>query len=143
SAAGAAKPAPAQANSDPLRETSAWARNDGDTPRPHQGHLTPAKQAGDLPNFDISHLNDFRGPFRLNDYEIRERLGRGGMGVVFKAHDPKLDRFVAIKMLTPETLVSSESRRRFEREARTVAAIQHENVVSVYAIGEVHGLPYM
>ena len=81
--------------------------------------------------------------FRLNDYQVREILGRGGMGVVFKAYDPSLERFAAIKMMTPQNLVMSEARERFQREARAVAAIQHENVVTIYAVSEVHNLPYL
>jgi eukaryotic-like serine/threonine-protein kinase len=97
-----------------------------------------------LPDFDISFL-DKMGPegFRLNDYFVREILGRGGMGVVFKAYDPSLDRFAAIKMMLPQNLVLSEARERFQREARAVAAIQHENVVTIYAVSEIHSLPYL
>jgi HD-like signal output (HDOD) protein/predicted Ser/Thr protein kinase len=133
-------PAPAKASAAGLQETNACVRADAHAPRP----LGASAVAADtLADFDISCLSDFRRPFRLGDFEVRERLGRGGMGVVFKAFDPKLARFVAIKMLTPEMVVSSESRARFEREARTVAGIQHENVVTVYTIGEVNCLPYL
>ncbi len=65
------------------------------------------------------------------------------MGVVFKAYDPALDRFAAIKMLTPQFLVSADARERFKREARAVAAIQHESVITIYAVSEVHCLPYL
>jgi eukaryotic-like serine/threonine-protein kinase len=98
-----------------------------------------------LPDFNVHHLStkDLAGGFRLNNYEVREIIGRGGMGVVLKAYDPLLARFVAIKMLTPERLVLSEARERFAREARTSASIQHENVVAIYAVSEVNGLPYI
>jgi HD-like signal output (HDOD) protein/predicted Ser/Thr protein kinase len=97
-----------------------------------------------LPDFEVSFLDlAFTGNFRLNGYEVKGVIGRGGMGVVFKGFDPMLNRFVAIKMLTPERLVYAEARERFLREARTSAAIQHENVVNIYAVGETNGLPYL
>ena len=97
-----------------------------------------------LPDFDISFLDKMRdGGCRLNDYELQASLGRGGRGVVFKANDPALNRFAAIKMLTPQFLVSADARERFKREARAVAAIQHESVITIYAVSEVHSLPYL
>ena len=83
------------------------------------------------------------GGAALNGYEIREILGRGAMGVVFKGFDPSLNRFVAIKMMTPERVVSSEAREWFKREARAAAAIQHENVITIYAVSEMNALPYL
>ncbi len=104
---------------------------------------TPADD-GTLADFNVTFLDKVGpGGFRLNGYEVKEILGRGGMGVVFKAYDPLLDRFAAVKMMTPQYLVQSESRERFKREARAVAAIQHENVVTIYAVSEVNGLPYL
>src|SRR5262249_2093640 len=61
----------------------------------------------------------------------------------FKAYDPLLDRFAAVKMMMPQHLVSGDARERFQREARAVAGIQHENVVTIYAVSEVNGLPYL
>jgi HD-like signal output (HDOD) protein len=108
------------------------------------GH-TVAKSPNDLPDFDVSCLySTYAGTrFRLRDYEVCDVVGRGGMGVVFKAHDTMLKRFVAIKMPTPERLVSAESRTRFLREAETSASIQHANIISIYAVNEIHGLPYI
>ena len=79
----------------------------------------------------------------LDGYEIRGIIGRGAMGVVFEAFDPALERTVAIKMLKPERLVSSDARSRFHREAKASASIQHQNVVTIYAVSEFHGLPYI
>jgi eukaryotic-like serine/threonine-protein kinase len=79
----------------------------------------------------------------LNGYEVREALGQGAMGIVFKGFDPSLNRFVAIKMMTPERVVSSEAREWFKREARAAAAIQHENVVTIHAVSEMNGLPFL
>ena len=80
----------------------------------------------------------------LNGYEIREVLGRGAMGVVFKAYDPSLRRYAAVKMLTPERVVSSEARERLQaREARAAAAVQHANIVTIYAVSDMNGIPYL
>lgn len=73
---------------------------------------------------------------RLLHYEVLETVGRGGCGIVLKAFDEKLHRIVAIKMMTPELAVTSPARKRFLREARTTAAIRHDNVVSIYAVEE-------
>ena len=70
-------------------------------------------------------------------------LGRGAMGVVFKAYDPLLRRYAAVKMLTPERVVSTEARERFKREARAAAAVQHANIVTIYAVSEANGIPYL
>src|SRR5260370_22382663 len=70
---------------------------------------------------------------RLGHHEITEVLGRGGMGVVLKAFDPELERFVAIKVLAPQLATSEAARKRFAREARAAAAINHENVVAIHS----------
>ena len=69
---------------------------------------------------------------RLGPYEILSPLGAGGMGEVYKARDPKLDRFVAIKVLPPSLAESRELLSRFEREARAVAALNHPNILGIY-----------
>lgn len=73
-----------------------------------------------------------------NRYEIVRELGRGGMGVVYLAHDPVLDRNVAIKVVMPN-MVSAESVERFKREARVVAKMDHPSIVSVHDSGEHDG----
>jgi WD40 repeat protein len=80
---------------------------------------------------------------RLGDFEVVEVLGRGGMGVVLKAHDPCLQRFVAIKVLAPELANNPTARKRFCREARTAAAVRHENLVAIYSVDEADGQPYL
>jgi WD40 repeat protein/serine/threonine protein kinase len=80
---------------------------------------------------------------RLGPYEISEVLGHGGMGVVLKAFDPGLSRWVAIKVLAPHLAGDPMSRRRFAREGRAAAAVFHENVVAVHAVDEHNGLPYL
>ena len=79
----------------------------------------------------------------LGQYEILLPLGAGGMGEVYRAHDTRLDREVAIKVL-PDFLTSNPDRlRRFEQEARAVAALNHPNILAVYQLGTYHGVPYL
>jgi serine/threonine protein kinase/Tol biopolymer transport system component len=73
---------------------------------------------------------------RVAHYEISERLGEGGMGVVYKALDLRLDRSVALKLISPRLATGGEGRRRFEREARAASALDHPNVCAVYELGE-------
>ncbi len=79
---------------------------------------------------------------RLGHYEILEVVGRGAFGTVLRAFDEKLQRVVAIKVLAPEMAATSPARKRFLREARTSAAVRHENVVSIYAV-EDEPIPYL
>ena len=80
---------------------------------------------------------------KLGPYEIQSPLGAGGMGEVYRARDTRLDREVAIKVL-PESFARDADRlRRFEQEARTVAALNHPNILGVYDIGQHQGSPYM
>ena len=80
---------------------------------------------------------------RIGTYEIVGLLGRGGMGVVFKAFDGTLNRYVAIKLLAPLYLASGAAKQRFVREARSAAAVIHENVVGIHSISEWQGIPYL
>ena len=80
---------------------------------------------------------------RVGTYEVTGLLGRGGMGLVFKALDPALNRYVAIKLLAPVFLASGTSKQRFVREAQSAAAVVHEHVVGIHAISEWQGIPYL
>ncbi|MDO9017112.1 MAG: protein kinase [Deltaproteobacteria bacterium] len=71
-------------------------------------------------------------PRFIGKYEVRGELGHGGMAVVYRAHDPTLDREVAIKVLHPHLAQDPESRMRFEREAKAAARLRHPNIVEVY-----------
>jgi serine/threonine protein kinase len=71
----------------------------------------------------------------LGAYQILGKLGEGGMGEVYRARDPRLDRTVAIKVLPPHLSTSSEARQRFEREARTVSQLSHPHICAIYDVG--------
>jgi hypothetical protein len=79
---------------------------------------------------------------RIGDYAVTEVIGRGGMGIVLKARDASLDRVVAIKVLAPELASNATARKRFLREAKTAAAVTHQHVVTIHAVGE-DRLPYL
>ncbi|MBL8817054.1 MAG: SUMF1/EgtB/PvdO family nonheme iron enzyme [Planctomyces sp.] len=79
---------------------------------------------------------------KLGHYDVLAHLGRGAFGIVLKAFDEKLHRIVAIKVLSPQLASTSPARRRFLREARSAAAIRHDNVVAIHAVEE-HPIPYL
>ncbi len=78
----------------------------------------------------------------IGDHEIIEELGRGGMGVVYKARHRSLDRVVALKMMLSAESASPEERTRFRREAESAARLQHANIVQIHDIGEDAGRPF-
>jgi WD40 repeat protein/serine/threonine protein kinase len=80
---------------------------------------------------------------RLGPYRILKVLGTGGMGMVFLAQDPVLKRPLALKVMRPGMAMSSVSRERFLREARTAATVEHDHVVHIYQVGEDRGVPYL
>lgn len=99
--------------------------SDNETPL---GYLEPSSKPGSLG--------------RLGHYEVLEVVGRGAFGTVLRAFDEKLQRVVAIKVMSPEMASTSPARKRFLREAQASAAIRHEHVVSVYAVEEMP-IPYL
>ena len=79
----------------------------------------------------------------LGPYHVSELISRGGMGIVLRAHDSKLSRVVAIKVLAPELGINSTARQRFLREAQAAAAVSHDHVVTIHAVAESDGMPYL
>ena len=125
-------PAQRQPPSDALRRVM-----DGLQPPPH----SPARSVDPLPFLQPTDRPGFLG--RLGPYEIRREIGRGGMGVVFEGFDPALNRTVAVKVLSPLATADDAARDRFRREAQAAAALEHEHIVTVHAVDQVGGLPYM
>jgi len=80
---------------------------------------------------------------RIGKYAVTGRIGRGGMGMVYRAYDEVLEREVAVKTLTLEGSLDDESRRRFAIEAKAAARLQHPNIITVYELGEDRGLPFI
>ena len=81
-------------------------------------------------------------PFRIGDYELHEVIGRGGMGVVYRAEQLSLSRVVAIKMIRENRPDSPENRHRFFAEAEANARLEHPGIVSIYEVSEFEGHPY-
>src|SRR5581483_7292536 len=126
-----AQPPPPRPQS-PAARTDATQPDAGETLGPRgvraSDFLGPPLQAG-----DVGSLAHFR---------VLRQLGRGGMGVVFEAVDTGLERRVALKVVRPD-LAGDADRARFLREARTLASVRHDNVVTVYHVGEDRGVPFL
>ena len=86
---------------------------------------------------------DSRTRPRIGRYLITGRIGRGGMGMVYRGLDEALEREVAVKTLNAEGSLDADSRRRFEVEAKAAARLQHPNIVTVFELGEDRGLPFI
>ena len=79
----------------------------------------------------------------LSHYRVLEKLGQGGMGVVYKAHDTHLDRPVALKVLRPEVVADRERKRRFVQEAKTASALNHPNILHIYDIDKSDSIDFI
>lgn len=80
---------------------------------------------------------------KLGHYRVISELGRGGMGYVFEAVDTKLKRYVALKVMNKKVASSRNSQKRFVREARAMAALHHDNVVTIFEVGKSDNTPFM
>jgi WD40 repeat protein len=120
------------------------------------GREPPAGTFGGLqdqpsPNFMSEELTlDFLNPGekpgqlgRLGHYVVTEVIGQGGMGMVLKAIDEKLQRVVAIKVMAPQLAANVTARKRFTREAQAAAAVRYEHIIDVHGVEEANGVPYL
>src|SRR5713226_8570620 len=79
----------------------------------------------------------------IGHYRILEQLGAGGMGIVYKALDTHLDRFVAIKVLPPEKVANAERKQRFVQEAKAASALNHPNIITIHDIASENGIDFI
>jgi serine/threonine-protein kinase len=131
---------------DRLAGDQAWWTETASLLRADEDDLAPAGSDWSVVDFSVDFLEPADDPAllgRLGDYEIQAVLGRGGMGVVLKARDPQLNRFVAIKVLAPQWASSEIARRRFAREAQAAAAVVHPNVMAIHQVQASGRLPFL
>ena len=110
-----------------------------------QGDSVSATKNSDEDSEGLEFLTPSKRPDslgRIGHYEVLQILGKGGFGIVFRAFDDILQRVVAVKVMAPQLAATSPARKRFLREARTSAAVRHENVVQVHEVAE-QPLPYL
>jgi serine/threonine protein kinase len=123
------------------------------SPAAEMPQVSPTSSGASMPNDSIAPGHDVLSILepaekpdqlgKLDQYEILQVVGKGGMGVVLKAFDPKLHRLVAVKLMAPHLAAHAAARKRFEREARAIAAVKNENVVAIHGV-EVDGPnPYL
>jgi serine/threonine protein kinase len=108
-----------------------------------RGNGTPATPPAKR---DHSFLSPPRAPGELGwlgPYRVLQQLGQGGMGVVFLAEDPDLQRRVALKVMQPDWAIRPVARQRFLREARAAAALDHPHVITIHHVGEADGIPFL
>jgi serine/threonine protein kinase len=104
--------------------------------------VAPDTTASELPCKRGSPLSDPL-PEQIGGYRVVGLLGEGGMGRVLRAEDSRLHRHIAVKVMRPEMARDEQAHQRFLREAQAAAALQHDNVVPVYQVGEDNGLPFI
>ena len=144
------QPEPIRGHAAPADDPRAEARERVD-PRPPADQSTPSgsdprTEQTDPADVDTRVLSPPEGPGeigRLGGYRVTKRLGRGGMGMVYAAHDPALRRDVAMKVMLPGMAADRVARERFLHEARAAARVFHDNLVPIWQVGECRGVPFL
>ena len=103
----------------------------------------PSTEAPYLGNTVIVSAEAVSAPPMIGKYQVIDELGRGGMGVIYKAFDPGIGRTVALKLMSEQLARDAEFRERFLREARGVGILQHPNIVTIHELGEWQGAPFI
>ncbi|QEL21074.1 serine/threonine-protein kinase [Limnoglobus roseus] len=124
-----------QAGSPQTREFSADSTNSSD------GTVVPGSGVPGYPFLSPPQLSDELG--RLGDYRILKMLGEGGMGFVFRGHDPALNRDVALKVMRPEVASKPQAADRFLREGRAAAGLKSDHIITIYQVGRANGVPFL
>lgn len=143
---GLRRAAPARSSESDLEETRGGPATAEKPPLAAERPDVPRPQTGSPPAEGYDFLASAQGPGeigRLGPYRVVKVLGRGGMGVVFLAEDVHLQRYVALKAIRPALVERERIRDRFLREARAMAAVRSDHVVTVHQVGEDRGVPFL
>ena len=139
--------AAAQPDARPKRDETALFESDEDLRDTPTGVIQTQSESANTPmDEDLSFLQPSQKPDslgRLDKYEILSVVGKGGFGVVLKGFDESLHRIVAIKVMSPHMALNGTARQRFVREARTAAAVMHENVVTIHEVNGDAKIPFL
>lgn len=129
---------------EPIRKSDLYSPySEGHAPYPYpDGHALNLHPDGHTPH--LRRVESFHSavPPRIGPYRILEKLGEGGMGMVYKARHERLHRYAAIKLLLPHLRTNPAARARFEQEARAAAAVEHPNVTTVLEVGTTEPTPW-